>query len=98
MSSPDYEVDEQGNLVEAGAPAATEGEEQTVTPEEARRFLRVLAFSEVWSVGVAALAAYFAFPGEPLLIAAAAIVWAIVSAGAWLFIRNNVRSRIKRPG
>ena len=82
MSSPDYEIDEQ---------------EKTVTPEEARRFLRVLAFSEVWSVGVAALAAYFAFPGKPLLIVAAAVVWAIVSLGVWLYMRGHVERQVKRP-
>jgi hypothetical protein len=96
MADPRYEVDAEGNLVEQGGTAA--GEEQTVTPEEARKFLGLLALSEVSSVFVMALAAYFAFPGKPLLIVAATLVWAAISAGVWLYMRNNVRSRVKRPG
>lgn len=97
MSSSDYEIDAEGNLVEKGSSVPAGSEERTVTPEEGRRFLFVLAVSEAWSVGVIALAAYFAFPDKPLAIVAAAVVWAIISAGAWLYMRNNVRSRVKHP-
>lgn len=95
MTDRSYEIDAEGNLVERGGPSTPAGEEQTVTPQQARRGLSILAFSEVWSVVVVAVVAYFAFPGKPLLIVAATFVWAVISAGTWLYVRNNVRSRIK---
>jgi hypothetical protein len=96
MASTDYEIDAEGNLVQKGA-SSEEGDEQTVTPEQARRFLLALALSDLLSVGVMALAAYFVFPDKPVAIVAAAIVWAIFSGGVWLYMRNNIRRRIKHP-
>ncbi|MDQ2631426.1 MAG: hypothetical protein M3Y75_10740 [Actinomycetota bacterium] len=99
MPKPSYEIDDQGNLIEkdGGGPEGTDDGAEEVTPEQARRFLLVLALSELLGVAILLVSGLIYLPEQRTLILAASAAYALFSLGVFLYMRRHVYSQVKRP-
>jgi hypothetical protein len=99
MANPEYEVDDDGNLVERGAPAsdgATPSAEpsEEVTPEARRRFLGALLASDV--LGVLVLAGSAALlPEQGAILLILAVAYAVVSVPVFIWMSRSTQRKVE---
>ncbi len=100
MGDPDYEIDDQGNLVERGAPKAesaggesTESSEE-VTPEARRRFLVALLASD--ALGVLGLAGgAVLLPESRTILLVLAVAYALVSVPIFVWLSRSTQRKVE---
>lgn len=100
MASVDYEIDDEGNLVEPGAsksdsgataPAEPPGE---VTPEARQRFLAALLASDL--LGVLVLAGGAALlPEQRTILLILAVAYAIVSVPVFIWMSRSTQRKVE---
>lgn len=96
MATPEYEVDDEGNLVERGAPGPAGSTEtsEAATPEARRRFLAALLASDV--LGVLMLAGGAALlPEQRTILLILAVAYAVVSVPVFIWMSRSTRRKVE---
>ena len=98
MADRKYEIDDQGNLIEGGEPAAESGDDagsdRPVTEADRRKFLNALLVSDV--IGVLVLAGGgLLLPESRTLLLILAAVYAVAAVPVYVWMSRSTQQKVE---
>jgi hypothetical protein len=98
MTDPQYEIDDQGNLVNSDGETADDGVEKTddrpVTPADRRRLLRALLASDVIGVGVLVVSGLLLPESRTILLILGA-AYAVTAVPIYIWMSRSTQRKVE---